>query len=159
MSIIPTLQWRFLIAVLNSTVSLWIARSTFTSKQGGFFEFTQQFVSQLPIPKADKWQTASVDILIDAIAAGGSAIVRLESLLNAFVYELFFPEELASRGLSPFAAAREAGLDKLAGLEGGALARAADLWSVQIADPSTKLYATLFDLQSIDEIRIIEGRG
>ena len=84
---------------------------------------------------------------------------RLESLLNAFVYELFFPEELAARGLSPFAAAREAGLDKLAGLEGEALARAADEWSAQIADPSTKLYATLFDLQSIDEIRIIEGRG
>ena len=84
---------------------------------------------------------------------------RLESLLNAFVYELFFPEELAERGLSPFAAAREAGLDALAGLEGEALARAADTWSAQLADPATKLYATLFDLQSIDEIRIIEGRG
>lgn len=63
------------------------------------------------------------------------------------------------RGLSPFAVAREAGLENLAGLEGEALARAADEWSAQLADPVTKLYATLFDLQSIDAIRIIEGRG
>src|SRR3546814_6952015 len=83
---------------------------------------------------------------------------RLESLLNAFVYELFFPEELAARGLSPFAAAREAGLDKLAGLEGDALANAADSWSAPLADPTTKLYATLFDLQRIDPLRLIEGR-
>ena len=159
MSIIPTPHWRFLIAVLNSTVSLWVARSTFTSKAGGFFEFTQQFVSQLPIPTANDDQSAIIGLLIDAIAADGSSTARLESLLNAFVYELFFPKELAERGLSPFAAAREAGLDKLAGLEGEALARAADEWSRQIADPSTKLYATLFDLQSIDEVRIIEGRG
>ena len=57
------------------------------------------------------------------------------------------------------AAAREAGLDTLAGLEGDALAAAADAWSAQLADPATRLYATLFDLQSIDAIRIIEGRG
>jgi hypothetical protein len=48
---------------------------------------------------------------------------------------------------------------KLAAFEGPALARAADDWSRQLADPSTQLYATLFDLQSIDAVRIIEGRG
>ena len=99
--------------------------------------------------------------MVDAVRAivAGAERPRLESLLNAFVYELFFPEELAARGLSPFAAAREAGLNKLTGLEGEALAHAADAWSAQLADPATKLYATLFDLQSIDAIRIIEGRG
>ena len=116
------------------------------------------YVSKLPVPEVDKDQEAACSLLSEAIIAGAER-PRLESLLNAFVYELFFPEELAARGLSPFAAAREAELHGLAGLEGEALARAADKWSAQIADPSTKLYATLFDLQSIDEIRIIEGRG
>ena len=46
----------------------------------------------------------------------------------------------------------------LAGLEGPALARAADDWSRRLADPAHPLYAALFDLQSIDVVRIIEGR-
>ena len=116
------------------------------------------YVIKFPIPAATNQQELTCGILSKAII-GGAEGPRLESLLNAFVYELFFPKELAERGLSPFEAAREAGLDKLADLEGEALARAADEWSRQIADPSTKLYATLFDLQSIDEVRIIEGRG
>lgn len=157
-SIIVTARWAFLSAVMNSSVSWWITEQEFSSKQGGFYEFKPMYVSKLPVPDADKNQEAACGLLSVALVAGAQR-PRLESLLNAFVYELFFPQALAARGLSPFAAAREAGLDKLAGLEGEALARAADEWSAQIADPSTKLYATLFDLQSIDEVRIIEGRG
>lgn len=117
-----------------------------------------------PIPAMSDDQKSSLSLVGKAIQRchenGLPAIGnRLEAMVNAFVYELFFPEELTARGLSPFAAARESGLDRLAGLEGEALAHAADEWSAQLADPATKLYATLFDLQSIDEIRIIEGRG
>ncbi|SIR15017.1 MULTISPECIES: hypothetical protein [Acidiphilium] len=83
---------------------------------------------------------------------------RLEALINAFVYELFFADELHARNLHPFAAAREAGLMNLTTLEGPALARAAEDWSRCLADPAHPLYATLFDLQSIDAVRIIEGR-
>ena len=46
----------------------------------------------------------------------------------------------------------------LVALEGPALARAAEDWSRCLADPAHPLYATLFDLQSIDVVRIIEGR-
>ncbi len=148
----------FCAAVLNSTVGDYLARQTFASKQGGFYEVQPSALEKFPIPDASPAQTGLIDTAVLAIMSGGSA-TRLESLLNAFVYELFFPEELSERGLSPFAAAQEAGLDKLAGLKGEALARAADDWSRQLADPSTQLYATLFDLQSIDAIRIIEGRA
>ena len=148
----------YTLGIVNSTVSDWFARQTFSSKQGGFLDYEPRYSGTIPIPKPLPDQEQAVTLLADAIIAG-AARPRLESLLNAFVYELFFPQELAARGLSPFEAAREAGLDKLSGLEGEALARAADAWSAQIADPPTKLYATLFDLQSIDEIRIIEGRG
>jgi adenine-specific DNA-methyltransferase len=95
---------------------------------------------------------------VDALIAGAER-PRLEALINAFVYELFFPEDLHARNLHPFATAQAAGLMKLSGLEGEALARAANEWSRQLADPATPLYATLFDLQSIDAVRIIEGRG
>jgi hypothetical protein len=103
-------------------------------------------------------QEALVATAVGAIVAGADR-PRLEALINAFVYELFFAEELHSRSLRPFAAARGAGLMKLASLEGSALASAASDWSRCLADPAHPLYATLFDLQSIDAIRIIEGRA
>lgn len=131
---------------------------------GGRPQYRKDRMLTVPVPEMEADQQSSLSLIGRAIQrchqhGTPSTGNRLESLLNAFVYELFFPQELAARGLSPFAAARDAGMDKLAGLEGEALARAADAWSAEIADPSTKLYATLFDLQSIDEIRIIEGRG
>ena len=95
--------------------------------------------------------------VVRAITAGADR-PRLEALINAFVYELFFTEELHARNLFPFAAAREAGLMNLTTLESPTLARAADDWSRCLADPAAPLYATLFDLQSIDAVRIIESR-
>ena len=143
----------FILATLCSNALDWYFRKTSTNNHVNVYELLE-----LPMPTAGVSEKTEISTVVRSIIAG-AARPRLESLLNAFVYELFFPQELAARGLSPFAAAREAGLDKLAGLEGKALASAADAWSAQLADPATNLYATLFDLQSIDEIRIIEGRG
>ncbi len=147
----------FIVGILNSTTALYVSRRIFVDKEGGFYEVQPDALLDFPIPDCHPDNETLIAMTVRSIPVS-SQRPRLESLLNAFVYELFFPEELAARGLSPFAAAREAGLDRLAGLEGETLARAADDWSRQLADPTTKLYATLFDLQSIDAIRIIEGR-
>ncbi|OYU34063.1 TaqI-like C-terminal specificity domain-containing protein [Novosphingobium sp. PASSN1] len=164
---IPEEPWAIL-AVLMSKPMDFYYRMRFSSYgdpfNGGRPRFLRDRMLTVPVPDMspdEKATLALMGIVITRSREAGKLAVcnRLESLLNAFVYELFFPEELAARGLSPFAAAREAGLDKLAGLEGEALAAAADAWSAQLADPATRLYATLFDLQSIDAIRIIEGRG
>jgi adenine-specific DNA-methyltransferase len=117
----------------------------------------------VPVPAMTNDQQGRVSLLAQAVTrcreAGLPAIAaRLEALINAFVYELFFIDELQTRNLYPFAAAEAAGLMKLAAFEGPALARAANEWSRQLADPSTPLYAALFDLQSLDAVRIIEGR-
>ena len=149
---------RYVVGILNSSVSWWFLTSTSTDLAGGFIQALIANQAEIPVPEGTEYQRQTIVTLVKAIEVSDQR-PRLESLLNAFVYELFFPEELAARGLSPFAAAREAGLDRLAGLEGKALAHAADVWSTQLADPATNLYATLFDLQSIDAIRIIEGRG
>jgi adenine-specific DNA-methyltransferase len=146
-----------LTCILNSSITKWFILQTSPSIMHGYLRFKSQYCANIPIPELEN-DTKEI-LNLSAKIAAASASNRFDALVNAFVYELFFPEELAARGLSPFAAAREAGLDKLAGLEGEALARAADAWSAQLADPATKLYATLFDLQSIDAIRIIEGRG
>lgn len=157
-SIIVTERPKFLLAVLNSAVSWWITQQEFSSKQGGFYEFKPMYVGKLPIPVADPESEALVSTAVSAVIAGADR-PRLEALINAFVYELFFADELRARNLSPLTAARDAGLMNLASLEGPALARAANDWSRSLADPAHPLYATLFELQSLDAVRLIEGRG
>lgn len=144
-------------AALNSSVSNYICKKVFASKQGGFYEVQPTPLEGFPIPDATDEDKAAISTLAESLHAGADR-PRLEALINAFVYELFFAEELHARKLYPFAVAREAGLTKLAGLQGEALARAADDWARCLADPGHPLYATLFDLQSIDAVRIIEGR-
>jgi adenine-specific DNA-methyltransferase len=114
-------------------------------------------MKQVSVPKLNADHADALTLLNECLV-GGAERPRLEALINAFVYELFFTEELHARNLHPFAAAKAAGLMKLSGLEGEALARAANDWSRQLADPANQLYSTLFDLQSIDAVRIIEGR-
>lgn len=165
--LVPDDPWMLAALMLSKPLDFYF-RMRFPSHgdafNGGRPQFRKDRMLTVPVPAMSDVQKSSLSMLGKAIQrcheAGLPGISeRLETVLNAFVYELFFPEELAARGLSPFAAAGESGLDKLAGLEGKALASAADAWSAQLADPATNLYATLFDLQSIDEIRIIEGRG
>lgn len=144
-------------AILNSSVSNYICRKVFATKAGGFYEVQPAPLEKFPIPDASDEQKAAIGTLAKSLHAGADR-PRLEALINAFVYELFFADELRAHNLRPFTAAREAGLMNLAALEGPALARAADDWSRCLADPAHTLYATLFDLQSIDAVRIIEGR-
>lgn len=142
----------FILACLCSKPLDWYFRRTSTNNHVNVYELLE-----LPIPNANADAKESISSVVRCILAGAER-PRLEALINAMVYELFFAEELHARGLRPFAAAREAGLMKLADLKGPALARAADEWSRHLADPAHPLYATLFDLQSIDAVRIIEGR-
>ena len=157
-SIIVTDRSSFLLGVLNSAVSWWITRQDFSSKEGGYYEFKPMYVGKLPVPPATPAQEAALSLIVDAILAGAQR-PRFEALVNGFVYELFFPDDAAG----VFAAADAAGLAALAahagqGGGGPALARAADEWSRHLADPAHPLYARLFDLQSLDPVRIIEGR-
>ncbi|WP_352456008.1 TaqI-like C-terminal specificity domain-containing protein [Mesorhizobium sp. M0040] len=147
----------YIIGILNSALSWWITQHTFASKQGGFFEFTQQYVSQIPIPKAPKSQQALIETLVLAII-GNRDDNRLEQLLNGLVYELFFQTDLHARGLTLFDEAERAGLGQLAGLEGVVLVKAAEEFSNRVFVSSHPLYAMLFDLQALEVVRIIEGK-
>ena len=147
----------FITGVLNSSTLHYVAKRVFADKEGGFYEVQPAALLSLPIPSCRAEDKELFVTVVSALVAGADR-PRLEALINAFVYELFFTDELHARNLHPFAAAREAGLLNLAAFEGSALARAADDWSRCLADPAHPLYATLFDLQSIDAVRVIEGR-
>ena len=146
-------------AILNSSVGAYLASKIFVQKQGGFYEVQPSALEAMPIPRLSGEQVALMTTAVKAIIAGANSRPLLESLINAFVFELFFPEELEARGLSPFAAARDAGLLALAVHDGPALARVGDEWARCLANASHPLYAVLFSLQSVEAVRVIEGRA
>ena len=89
------------------------------------------YVAQLPIPPSSERKRELIGGPVRAIVVGPSDN-RLEQLLNGFVYELFFKDDLHARGLTLFDAAERAGLGQLAGLEGAELAKAAEINSAPV---------------------------
>jgi hypothetical protein len=153
---IPT-DRRWLTAVLNSSTVEWFYRQISTAIRGGYLRAFSEVMQQVPIPAPDEQQDALLTLVVDAILAEAQPRAPLEALLNAFVYELFLPKEVKAAG-SPFTAACEAGLPALASLSGPALARAAEDWARTLADSGSALHRALFTLQSLEPVRIIEGR-
>lgn len=155
-SIIAHEDWRYLLGILNSSVSWWLTRQTFSSKQGGFFEFKPMYVETVPIPTAQEKQKAQIEALTDILSSGHQD-PRFEQLLNGLVYELFFMEELHARNIRLFDACDRFGLSNLSGLEGDVLKDMAEALAHEIFVPSHEIYRMLFDLRAIDVVRIIEG--
>jgi hypothetical protein len=148
----------FVTGVLNSSTLQYVAKRVFSDKEGGFYEVQPTALLDLPMPPCSAQNKQLLATAVSALVAGANR-PRFEALINAFVYELFFAEELQAQGLTPFRAAREAQLASLEGLKGSALASAANDWSHRLADSAHPLYAAIFDLQSIDAVRIIEGQS
>lgn len=145
----------YLAVLLNSSVSEYYSRKTFVGKQGGFYEVQPDGLEAFPVPRlADREARLLNEIDYGSIAGSDN---RIERLLNGFVYELFFKDDLHARGLTLFNEAERAGLGDLAGKEGSALIDAARLFADRVFHPSHPLYGMLFDLQALDVVRIIEG--
>ena len=155
-NIIVTEEWRYVLGVLNSSVSWWFTQQTFSGKQGGFYEFKPMYVSQIPIPFATEQQKALLSSIEDGVMA--SYDPRFEQLINGLVFELFFPDDLHRANIHLFDACEKAGIAKLATLKGKALTDAANDLATRIFANDHPIYAMLFDLQGLDVVRIVEGR-
>jgi hypothetical protein len=154
---IPPSQWgHYLVVLLNSSLSEFYARKIFAGKQGGFYEVQPDGLEAFPVPKLLPLQVT----ILNKIDHGPLALQnpRWEQLLNGFIYELFFPEELHASNLALFEEAERAGIGKLAGLEGAALVKATQAFAATALIPGGRLHTMLSDLQTLDVIRIIEGR-
>lgn len=153
---IPTAE-RWLAGYLNSALFEWFYAQLSNRIRGGYMRAFSDYMQQVPIPKS---ATTNQRAFIDAIvcAQTGHPDNRLEQLLNGFIYELFFKDDLHARGLTLFAEAERAGLGDLAGLEGAALVKAAERFAATHLVPGARLRTMLSDLAALDVVRIIEGR-
>ena len=155
------------LGVLNSTVNAWLATQVCSTKQGGFFDFEPRYSGQLIIPATNAQQQTLIEATVTAILTPATLSPspspacgrgEWERLINGFVYELFFPDDLHRANIRLFDAAAKAGLDRLATLDGSALADAASELGAVIFAPSHPVQGILADLQKLEVVRVIEGR-
>ena len=147
----------YVLAIINSQVSRWFAEQNFASKQGGFYDFEPRYSSTFVIPILNGEPKTTIEITCQIVAETQNPAI--EQLLNALVYELYFESDLHARGLHLFAAAEAAGLATLAGLQGNALSLAAATFTETHLAPGQPLRTMMSDLQTLDVVRIIEGKA
>ncbi len=134
------------LAVLNSSTWFWCFSQLSSQIQNGYFRFKAQYCEQVPIPAASKQQKDICTALVNYAAIVDDS--RFERLINGLVYELFFPEDLHAKNIRLFAACEQAGIS--AGMDAQAIAAA-------IFHPSHPIYGMLFELQTVEVVRLIEA--
>jgi hypothetical protein len=88
---LPTTE-RWLLAVLNSHAVLWFYTRISNTIRGGFVRFIRQYVEQIPIPRTNPRQQASVQQQVDEIIAqkrAGEFFGEIEARLDGLVAHLY----------------------------------------------------------------------
>lgn len=172
----------FLLAVINSSVAQWYFPHISAPFRGGFRSANRQYLSQLPLPAASFIQQATIELLVDYLLwlhRQPSVIARenprdpvmlafWEQVINALVYRLFFPVELAAARLDFFRLVDEAALPPVPTLitpdgKRPCVNDAERLASLRahferLSASNSPLAAALFTLGGLDLVCLIEGR-
>ena len=149
---------RHLLAVLNSSACSWFFSQISPSIQNGYYRFKSIYCKQIPIPVTQVSQAAVLSSLAVVVAASQQSGGKFEQLINGLVYELFFPDDLHAVGIQLFDACEREHVTRLAALQGAALQTESEALAERIFSNSHPIYAMLFDLQSLDVVRVIEAR-
>jgi adenine-specific DNA-methyltransferase len=139
----------FVLSILNSAVSNFIAQNIFASKQGGYYEVQPEMLESFPIPTASASEIHVIEIIVNSLIQGINR-PEFERLLNGLVYELFFPQDLHAKNIRLFDACTAAGITD--GMD-------AQVKAAEIFHPRHPIYGMLFDLQTVEVVRLIEGIG
>lgn len=147
---------KYVLGVMNSSVIAWMSTQVCASKQGGFYDYEPRYSSQLIVPNASDRQKKILSIIVDLQLTATST--KLEQLVNGLSYELFFPEAIHRAGIKLFDALDDIGVQNYEALKAVALQEAAADLVGKISSTAHPIFAMLFNLQSIDEVRLIEGK-
>jgi adenine-specific DNA-methyltransferase len=165
---------RFLQALLNSKVSDYFIRNVSTTFRGGYWSYGKRFIEQIPIASATQKQKSLIEQLVEYLLwlnrnfrnKSNEKVPRdvlmlgyLEQVLNGLIYELYFPEELHANGLRLFDLVQQASLPALDAIpETQRLSRLRKEFEC-VYDLQHPLRAALHDLQTVEEVRVIEGKA
>ena len=170
---IPTVE-KWLTALLNSQTIEWFYSQVSNKVRGGYMRAFSDYMRLIPIPKISEANQDIIEKLVNyllwlnryfqAHTAKKTARDTLmlgywEQVLNGLVYELYFPEELYARGLRLCDLVQQAGLPTLDAMpEAQRLSRLRKEFE-RVYDLQHPIRAALHDLQTVEEVRIIEGKA
>jgi adenine-specific DNA-methyltransferase len=159
----------FLTGVLNSSISWWTLVQTCTDLRNGYLQAHNQNIAPIPIPPATSDQQSYCEWLVKAMVwlygpkakkkgdeSLGLMVAYFEQWLNGLVYELFFPGELHSRKLNLFDETAKLNVPNLDKLTENQKLEALQEVFTKAYDPDATLRGMLFDLRSLDVVRVIE---
>jgi len=155
----------WVLSVLNSQVVLHFYLAVSSAIRGGYLRFIRQYVEQIPIPNTSKIQQETLGKLVNYLSLTGESessrdslmLGYFEQILNALVYELYFPEDLNAKGLRFFNLVEEAELPAIGSIPKGTRLGTIRHHFEQIYDLKHPIRAALQTLQSLDVVRTIEG--
>jgi hypothetical protein len=163
-----------LLALLNSQVVDFFHHQIATQMRGGWFSYEARFIKSLPIASttADQQKriVSCVDILLsvrrhfandpaEQTTRDPLMVAYWERVLNGLVYELYFPEELHDAGLRLFDLVAQADLPDITKLpEKDRLPKLRQKFE-ELHDGAHPLKVALDKLQTLDTVRIIEGKA
>lgn len=165
---IPTNE-RALVGLLNSKLAWWFLHQVCSKLRGNALAMQTPYVSQLPIAPATDAQKSVLERLVDYVlyvqsevpdGAGrdGLMLRYFEQIIDALVYELYLPDELAASGRSFCAPLTAEGLPALTDLAADKLATLRGIFE-RLFDRNHSIRQNIFFLDTLASIRIIEGKA
>lgn len=104
---------KYLLAVLNSKAGDFYIRTLGVKRNGGYFEYKPMFIEKLPVPQLQEEKQVPFKIIVDYILYLNSHEKQLneyvpnshiaetfEEVIDAMVFELYFPEEFKQADIS-----------------------------------------------------------
>lgn len=167
-----------LLGILNSQVVWFYLKRTAAvlgdADNRGRLRLKRQYIERLPLPEVGKPSSTLLSSMVDVLlllnrhlAANPAAqttrdpliVAYWERVLNGLVYELYFPEELQAAGLRLFDLAAQVKLPDLEKtVDAKKLPALRELFQDLYA-PNHPLRIALDKLQTLDVVRIIEGKA
>jgi len=162
-------------AVLQSSALRWGAHVDQGVPFGGFLRLKAQYMERCPIPAMEPREEETLTLLVEYLLflnrtssentpPTGEPNATLfagffEQLVNALVYELFFPEAIHAAGLHFFELVWKVDLDPIGAMKKGSELALIGAKFEALYHPTNPIRQGMFALDSIEEVRIIEGKA
>lgn len=164
---------KYLLGVLNSKVLWYFLTNTGYVLRGGYYTFKTDYLKPFPIASSTPEQEHAIETLVDYVlylkaqsepsAKDAAAERRLmaayfEQLIDALVYELYFPEEFSGRDKQPSRLLNPTQLPYLKELRGNKITALGELFQT-LYDRNHPVRGLVFFLDTIETVRIIEAKS
>lgn len=164
---------KFMLGVLNSKVMWFFVSTTGNVLRGNYLRFKTNYLRPFPLAESSLAQEAVIERLVEYVlylkaqsepydkkmAAHRRVMTAyFEQLIDAVVYEIYFPEELADANKQPSHLLCSAHLPSLDEMSGDKVTLLCDLFE-RLYAPSHPVRSLIHFLDGIETIRIIEEKS